>query len=129
MKSKLGMVLLWSLIFVLGGIAGWTGHCLYRNHATAKPPAKSLTKDQEFQKIMDDMARELKLDAQQKATLKAIFDESRMKYRALSRQFRPLYEAIRNASDDKIRAMLRPDQKTRFEELLRPYRPQKTARK
>lgn len=118
------MAVLWGLIFVLGGVAGWVGHCLYHD-AKAATTAKPLTKDQEFQKIMDDMARELKLDSQQKATLKAIFDESRMKYRMLSKQFRPQYETIRNASDDKIRAMLHNDQKARFEELLRPYRPKK----
>jgi len=128
MKSRLRMALLWSLIFVLGGISGWVGHCIYRNYKSAAQ-AKPLTKDQEFQKIMDTMARELKLDTQQKQLLKNIFDESRMKYRALSKQFRPQYETIRDESDDLIRKMLRPEQKTRFEELLRPYRPQKSALK
>jgi Spy/CpxP family protein refolding chaperone len=122
------MALLWSLIFVLGGISGWVGHCLYRNDKSTTQ-AKPLTKDQEFQKIMDTMARELKLDAQQQKDLKDIFDESRMKYRALSKQFRPQYEAIRNESDNKIRQMLRPEQRTRFEELLKPYRPQKSTSK
>jgi hypothetical protein len=128
MKSRLGMALLWSLIFVLGGVSGWVGHCLYRND-TGAAQAKPLTKDQEFQKIMDTMDRELKLDAEQKKLLKDIFDESRMKYRALSKQFRPQYEAIRDQSDDKIRKMLRPVQRTRFEELLRPYRPHKSTPK
>jgi DNA anti-recombination protein RmuC len=128
MKSRLEMALLWILIFILGGISGWIGHCIYRsNNETSQ--AKPLSKDQEFQKIMDTMTRELKLDTEQKKLLKEIFDESRMKYRALSKQFRPQYEAIRNESDDKIRQMLRPEQKTRFEELLRPYRPKKSTPK
>jgi hypothetical protein len=118
------MALLWSLIFVLGGISGWVGHCIYRNDKSA-----AQAKDQEFQKIMNTMARELKLDPQQKMLLKNIFDESRMKYRALNKQFRPQYVAIRDDSDDQIRKMLRPEQKTRFEELLRPYRPQKSTPK
>jgi DNA anti-recombination protein RmuC len=128
MKSRLRMALLWSLIFVLGGISGWIGHCIYRNDKSAAQ-AKPLTKDQEFQKIINTMSRELKLDTQQQKLLKDIFDESRLNYRTLSKQFRPQYEAIRNASDDKIRKMLRPEQKTRFEELLKPYRPQKSASK
>lgn len=128
MKSRLGIALLWALIFVLGGISGWVGHCLYRNDKSAAQ-AKPITKDQEFQKIMDTMARELKLDTQQQKLLKDIFDESRMKYRALSKQFRPQYEVIRNESDNKIRQMLRPEQKTRFEELLKPYRPKKSTSK
>jgi hypothetical protein len=121
MKPRLRMALLWVTIFLLGGIAGWVGHCMYKT----KPP----NRDQEFQKIIATMERELKLDAQQLTLLKEIFDDSRMKYRALSKQFRPQYEAIRDESDNKIRAMLHPDQKTRFEELLRPYRPKKSVAK
>jgi DNA anti-recombination protein RmuC len=122
------MALLWVIIFVLGGISGWVGHCLYR-HDKNTVQAKPLTKDQEFQKIIHTMTRELKLDMQQQKLLKEIFDDSRMKYRALSKQFRPQYEAIRNESDDKIRKMLYSDQKARFEELLRPYRPQQSSSK
>jgi hypothetical protein len=122
------MALLWVVIFVLGGIAGWIGHCLYR-HDKSTVQAKPSNKDQEFQKIIDTMTRELKLDIQQQNLLKEIFNDSRMKYRTLSKQFRHQYEAIRDASDDKIRAMLHPDQKIRFEELLRPYRPQKSSSK
>jgi hypothetical protein len=128
MKPRLRMALLWVIIFILGGIAGWIGHCLYR-HDQSAVQAKALTKDQEFQQIIATMTRELKLDMQQQNQLKEIFDDSRMKYRILSKQFRPQYETIRDACDDKIREMLHPEQKARFEELLRPYRPARSSSK
>lgn len=126
MKSKLSMALLWSLIFVLGGIGGWTGHCLYHDQVEAKVQASATPKAQE---IMDKMAKELGLDEQQKTSLKAIFDESRMQYRALNAQFRPQYETIRDESDNKIRGILHADQKAQFEAMLRKYRPAKKSPK
>jgi hypothetical protein len=126
MKSKLSMALLWSFIFILGGIGGWIGHCLYHDHMQAAAPVKTTPKAQE---IMDKMAQELSLDEQQKADLKVIFDESRMRYRALNAQFRPQYETIRDDSDNKIRGMLHNDQKARFEAMLKKYRPAKKSSK
>lgn len=122
MKSKLSIALLWTLIFLMGGTGGWISHCLYRDHIQSAVPAKATPKAQE---IMDKMAMELSLDEQQKKDLKAIFDESRTQYRELNAQFRPQYETIRDNSDNKIRAILRSDQKARFEAMLKKYRPAK----
>lgn len=125
MNSRLSIALLWCLLFVMGGVAGWVGHCLYLGHL---PPGKTATgASMTAQEVMDGMARELELDAGQKEALKAIFEESRTHYRGLNREFKPRYEAIRNDSDDKIRAILRGSQKERFEDLLKKYRPKKTA--
>lgn len=126
MKSRLSIALLWTLIFVMGGIGGWISHCLYRDQVQAAVPAKTQPKAQE---IMDKMALELSLDKQQKEDLKAIFDESRKLYRDLNAQFRPQYEIIRDNSDNKIRAILHSDQKTRFEAMLKKYRPARKAAK
>ncbi|MDR1727725.1 MAG: hypothetical protein LBT74_07335 [Acidobacteriota bacterium] len=139
MKSKLSIAFLWAVIFVLGGGAGWFGHCIYRSSTTATGKAaqsrpktqqgKDKEKAQELQKIIDDLTRELHLDASQQESLKTIFHETRMQYRNLNREFRPRYEQIRDESDDRIRAMLHDDQRERFEELLKPFRPQKSAAK
>jgi hypothetical protein len=111
MKSKLCVALLWVLVFLLGGIAGAGGYHLFYRNEKAKP------KD-----FIQEMARDLKLDAQQTASLKIIFDESIKRYRALTQEFRPQFRAIRNESDEKIRGILRPDQKLLFEERLKKYR-------
>lgn len=123
MNSRLSIALLWCLLFVMGGVAGWVGHCLYQGHLQPAKTSSSIT----AQEVMDAMARELELDAAQKEDLKAIFDESRSQYRGLNREFKPRYESIRDESDDKIRAILRGTQKERFEEMLKKYRPPKKA--
>ena len=139
MKSKLSITFLWAVIFILGGIAGWFGQCIYRDGCATtvatdqKAPKDSKTakeqkdRDQDLQQISADWARKLQLDADQQESLKNIFLESRMKYRELNREFRPRYEMIRNESDDRIREMLRDDQRQHFEELLKPFHPQQPA--
>ena len=116
MKSKLGIALLWVLVFLLGGVAGAVGQRLYwmrtRPAATRMVPPKP-------NEIIDGMARELKLDAGQKDSLKAIFSQSLGRYRALGQQYRPQWEAIRNETDEQIKQMLRPDQRAQYEAFLK----------
>jgi uncharacterized membrane protein len=116
MKSKLSVALLWIAVFLMGGIAGAVSHYLYQEHfkAAVMPKAPPTPQD-----ILDGMARELNLDAQQKETLENIFEQSRKRYFDLALQFRPHYEKIRNETDDQIKNMLRNDQRVRYEEFLR----------
>ncbi len=140
MKSKLSVALIWILVFVLGGVSGAVGHYLYSVHVKAATP----TGQQRFKEIVDGMARELNLDAQQKESLKAIFAQTRQQvrslnqeykpqYEALNKQYKPRFEAIRDESDEKIRKILRDDQRPRFEAFLKkvhstpPLQPQPSS--
>jgi len=125
MRSKLGVVLLWILIFLLGGIAGAVSHYLYCDHLKATSPASPARKSSD--EIINEMALFLRLDASQKESLKTIFDESRMRYRELNQQYQPQYKAIRNETNERIKGMLREDQKSRFEEWIKRNAP--TSRK
>ena len=118
MKSRLGVALLGILIFLLGGIAGATSYYLYCGRQTATAP-KAIPKVDE---VVEWMARELNLDAQQKAEVKVILIDIRGRYRALWQEFRPRYEMLRKESDDRIRNILRENQKPLFEEFLRKLR-------
>jgi phosphoglucomutase len=82
------------------------------------------------------MALSLNLDAQQKEQLRIIIQQSREHYRALSRQFQPQYDRIREDTNAAIRAILRPDQRQNFEDTLkkmdmrhqaRPHEPPPTS--
>ncbi len=122
MKSRLGAVLLGILIFLMGGIAGAISHYLYREHLKAVNAPKIPT----YQDILDGMADELMLDAQQREALKLIFDRSRKRYFNLALEYRPRYELIRIETEDQIKKMLRPDQRVRYEEFLKKvYSPPK----
>jgi len=116
MKSKLGIALLWILVFLLGGVAGAVSHCLYQEHA--KPATNSMIPPKPPD-VVGWMVRELQLDERQKDSLKSIFSESRKRYRALGEQYKPQWEAIRNQTDERIKQMLNAGQKTRFEALLK----------
>jgi uncharacterized membrane protein len=118
MKSKLGVILLGILVFLLGGIAGAVSRYLYCERVKASVP-KTIPRVED---VVERMAGILKLDAQQKIEIKVIIGESRNRYRELSRQFRPQYEKIVQESDNRIRALLRDNQKPLFEEFLKKYK-------
>jgi hypothetical protein len=111
MKSKLCIALLWILVFLLGGVAGGISHYLYREHVKPKPGD-----------FVAKLARDLKLDAQQTTSLKAIFDESFQRHQALKQECESRFKAIRNETGEKIKSILRPDQKLLFEEKLKKFR-------
>jgi hypothetical protein len=137
MKSKFGIALLWILVFLLGGVSGAVCHYLYREHLRAFKPGASFKPPD----IVDGMARVLKMDAPQKESLKAIFSESRQRYQALNQEFRPQYEAlnqqyrpqyealnkqfrprfdaIRKETEEKIKGILRTDQRAKYEAFLK----------
>ncbi|MCL2877636.1 MAG: hypothetical protein FWF13_02520 [Acidobacteria bacterium] len=135
MNSRLSIILLWCFIFILGGAAGWFGNCIYRGAKTARTAEdtkdsqskKDENKNEELQKIIADLVRELHLDAEQQESLKNIFYETRLKYQELNKEFQPRYKMIRDESDDRIRGILRDGQRERFEEILKPFRSQKSA--
>ncbi len=116
MRSKLSIAFLWILVFLLGGVAGAVSDYLYR---AKKPVAVAPAAPPKPQDIIDGMARELRLDNQQKESLKAIFDQSGQRYRALRQQYRPQWDEIRNDTDEQIKGILHPDQKDRFEDFLK----------
>ena len=80
---------MWILVFLLGGVAGAVSDYLFRakRPVAVAPAAPPKPKD-----IIDGVARELKLDNQQKESLKAIFAQSGQRYRALRQQYRPQWE-------------------------------------
>ena len=117
MNRKAGAVLVLVATFILGGLAGGVLHYIYRNQVTpatvaqgqsARPPGD----------IVQDMAKSLGLDDGQKQELKRIFEQSREKYRTLSLQFRPQYDALRKETDEQIRRILRKDQVALYDRLL-----------
>jgi hypothetical protein len=118
MKSKLGVILLGILVFLLGGIAGAVSRYIYCEHMKTSVP-KTIPRVED---VVERMARILNLDAQQKTDVKIIIGESRNRYRELSRQFRPQYQKIVQESDNRIRALLRDDQKPLFEEFIKKFK-------
>jgi hypothetical protein len=118
MKSRTGAGILLLGVFVLGAVTGAASYSLYKSHVEA---ASSKSRVKGSQKIVDELAEGLKLDAQQKEKLQVIISQSRERYDALSVQFRPQYQVIRNETNQEIRQILREDQKAQFEEIIKEW--------
>jgi len=117
MKSKASIVLLGIVIFLLGAIAGAVSHSLYQEYLKAAFfKANSQPVD-----IVAGLAKELELDAQQTESLRSIFDESIERSIALSQEIWPQYQTIYKETEQKIKDILREDQRARYEEFLRKF--------
>jgi len=71
------------------------------------------------QHAVERFTRELSLSAEQRQQLETILDETKKKYQGISETTRPQYEAARQEGRERIRAILSPEQKVKFEELIR----------
>jgi hypothetical protein len=116
MKSKTGAALMLFLTFGLGMVAGVVSYYLYQTRAAAANPPRN---NRNPRNITEELAHGLNLDAAQKEKLGEIISRSRERYKALSHQFRPQYEMIRDQTRQEIRQILRGDQKEHLEEIFR----------
>ena len=104
------------LTFALGAVAGVVSGHLYETRlkpAGPRPGARMAPPD-----IVEEFSQGLSLNSDQKGKLKQIIDRGREHYRALSLQFRPQYDAIRDETRQEIRQILTEDQKARFEKII-----------
>ncbi len=62
---------------------------------------------------------DLRLTSDQQKQLETIIDDTRAKFHALYEPLRPQRDQIRQESRDRIRAILTPEQRPKFEEFLR----------
>ncbi len=104
------------IVFLLGTLAGaLVTHKIYQqridNLVKGEPGSM-----REF--ILHRMNRELHLDARQQEQLQAILQETHAEMRSLRKQFRPQTEEILARSQEKIRAILRPDQREKYEKII-----------
>jgi hypothetical protein len=101
----------------MGGITGAASFYLYQNHVASRNTRSG--SQPSSQGITGVLGNYLSLDAKQKEELNTIIGRSRERYRVLSQQFRPQYDAVRNETRQEIRRILRPDQEAKFDEFLR----------
>jgi len=63
--------------------------------------------------------RDLNLNADQQGQIQAILSDMRAKYAALHEKLDPEYEQVRHLGREQIRQILTPEQRPKFEDLLR----------
>jgi hypothetical protein len=111
---------LWlALVFVLGTALGaFLGYAFaHRSYAAATPT--QLTAEQRRTQKREQLARDVGLTAEQQNQVNAILDEAQSEYKAIHAVSDPQVDAARQKSRDKIRLILSPGQKPKFEEFIR----------
>jgi len=102
------------LVFLLGIVIGAVGARVCDKRQAGPRALIKPTRDD----VIQQMNRELDLNSDQQQQLSTIIDDTRARWRALYAPLDAQHEAIRQQSRDKIRAILTPEQRTKFEKFM-----------
>src|SRR5262245_19092496 len=94
--------------FLLGVIVGASGQFLVTRQSAVKPA------DQ-----FEEMSRVVGLTADQRNKVDRILAETRQQYQALRIKLRPHYKVVQDASRQRIRDLLTPDQQALYDQWFR----------
>jgi hypothetical protein len=109
-RSKTSAALLLILTFVMGGVAGFISFHLYRDHIQRASKAEANPRPN----FIEVMIQATGLDLSQQEMLKTIVNKRVVRYRAFD-------EEMRQETRAQIQQILRPDQKPKFEQLLKRW--------
>ncbi len=104
------------LVFVLGAAAGALVTFGIYHQKMERGFREEPRRMREF--IVGRLGHELHLDPAQMEQLRTIVRETHMEIRNVRRQFRPQIEEILSRSQDRVRAILRPDQLDKYERII-----------
>ena len=110
-------VLLVSVLFALGIALGSVGTYLVTTQVQAARPHASLR--QNYAGTVAMFTHGLSLSPDQGKQLEAIFSDMRGHYEALHEKLDPEYEQVRQQGRERVRQILTPEQRPKFEDLLR----------
>ena len=110
-------VLLVFVLFVLGIAIGSVGTYLVTTQVQAARPHASLSHN--YAGTVAMFTQGLSLSSDQQTQLEAIFNDMRSHYQALHEKLDPEYEQVRQQGRERIRQILTPEQRAKFEDLLR----------
>jgi Spy/CpxP family protein refolding chaperone len=103
------------VVFLLGALLGGVGNHLWDERVWGKQTVNTQPTRNE---IVDALTRDLQLTPDQQKQLGSIVDDTRAQWRTLYTTIEPQHEQIREQARDRMRAILTPDQKPKFEEFM-----------
>jgi len=104
------------VLFILGIALGSVGTYLVTMRVQA---ARTVGAGDRAPSHMAMFTRDLNLTPDQQTQVQAIMNETRAHYAELHQKLDPEYEQVRQQGRDHIRQVLTPEQRPKFEELLR----------
>lgn len=117
--SRVKAVLLMSIVFLLGAIAGASLGTAVVSRKFASP--QELSRGPAKPKFIEKLNARLHLSSPQKERLQVILDETHGQFGSLHESVKPQFEAIRNRMRDRIREQLDTAQKQEFEVMVQEY--------
>lgn len=111
-RSKLAAVTLLAAVFLAGGLAGWGGHEAAERNEGRAPRRRGPDA------MVDYLSRELKLNAAQRDSVRAIFARHRPETDSLWARVRPRFDSIKTRMRTEIDAMLTPEQRALHQQLI-----------
>lgn len=112
-RLKIWLVLI--VVFALGCVTGASLDSIYLLRASSERRERRGGPRGDKKDHFVEMQRDLNLNDQQAAEVRAILDESRNEFRQLRAEVRPRYDALRQKARERIRALLTPEQQKRFD--------------
>lgn len=110
---------LWvGVVFLLGAALGGMLGYVFAHHTALAAPAQMNEAERRAQKVQR-LTQELNLAADQQKQLDAIMTSVQAQYKAIHQSTEPQINEVRQKGREQIRAILTPEQKSRFEEFLK----------
>jgi Spy/CpxP family protein refolding chaperone len=104
------------VLFVMGVALGSVGTYLVTTRVQAARPQATLAHNPTH---MAMFTRDLNLNPDQQNQIQAILNDTRARYAELHQKLDPEYEQVRHEGRERIRQVLTPEQRPKFEDLLR----------
>jgi len=109
---------LWvGVVFLLGAALGGMLGYIFAHRSYAAPPAQLSDQVRRQQKV-ELLTRELKLTPSQAQQFDAIIAEIQGQFKAIRKQADPQLDEARQKGRERLRAVLTPEQRPKFEEYL-----------
>jgi Spy/CpxP family protein refolding chaperone len=110
---------LWvGVVFLLGAALGGMLGYVFAHHTALAAPAQMNEAERRAQKVQR-LTQELNLAADQQRQLEAILASVQAQYKVIHQSTEPQINEVRQKGREQIRAILTPEQKSRFEEFLK----------
>jgi Spy/CpxP family protein refolding chaperone len=116
-QSNRKALLLVFILFVLGIALGSVGTYVVTTRVQAARPQATLSRNPGHTMAM--FTRDLNLNQDQQNQIQAILNDTRSRYAELHQKLDPEYEQVRHEGRERIRQVLTPEQRPKFEDLLR----------
>ena len=110
-KAVLWIVAVFVLAAALGSVSGY----MYGHRAPGPP----LSDDAKRQQKVATLTKELQLTPEQQTQVDAIFRDIQGNFQAIRKDSEAQIEVARQAGRDRLRAVMTPEQKPKFEDFLR----------